>query len=82
MPTLVLSSFEDRLHLASPEGSGDQLREKFLLVSVIRLADAVGSVPSRRAGDPGSNLGPGENFSFKINENMTYQMVIFMLLNL
>ena len=32
------------------------------------LSDVVvGSAPTRRAGDPGSNPGPGENFSFKIN---------------
>ena len=33
---------------------------------VIRLGGTVGSAPERRAGDPSSNPGPGENFSLKI----------------
>ena len=43
-----------------PEGNGDSIREEFLLCTVGRLGDLV--VIARRAGDPGSNPGPGENF--------------------
>ena len=28
--------------------------------------------PARRAGDPGSNTGPGENFSFKFSLKLAY----------
>ena len=45
-----------------PEGNGDPIREEFLLGSVDRLGGLVVIAPARRAGDPGSNLGPGENF--------------------
>ena len=37
------------------EGKGDPIREEFLLVPVV-------IAPARRAGDPGSNPGPGEIF--------------------
>ena len=33
---------------------------------MVRLSGAVERAPAPRAGDPGSNLGPGENFSFKL----------------
>ena len=36
--------------------------------SVAKLVRA----PARKAGDPGSNPGPGENFSLKINKNYLY----------
>ena len=35
-------------------------------INYIRLGDAVGSAPACRTGSPGSNPGPGENFSFKL----------------
>ena len=44
------------------EGSGDHLREKLWVVPVVRLGGSVGSAPACRAGDPGSNPGPDENF--------------------
>ena len=47
-------------------GAGDQLREKFRLGPVVRLGGAVASDPARRAGDPSSNPGPGDNFSLKL----------------
>ena len=31
-----------------------------------RLVDLVAIAPARRAGDPGSNPGPGEHFSLKL----------------
>ena len=39
----------------------------FELAPVIRPDGIVGSAPARTAEDPGSNPGPGENFSLKIN---------------
>ena len=45
-----------------PEGKGDPIREEFLLGLVGRLVGLVVIAPARRAGDPGSNLGLGENF--------------------
>ena len=48
--------------LVLPEGNGDQIREEFLLGPVDRLSGLVVIAPARRAGDPGSILGPGENF--------------------
>ena len=49
-----------------PEGKGDPIREEILLGPVDHLADLVVKAPARRAGDPGSNPGPGENFSLKL----------------
>ena len=48
--------------LVLPEGEGDPIREEFLLGPVDRLGDLVVIAPARRAGDPDSNRGPGENF--------------------
>ena len=48
--------------LVLPEGNGDPIREEFLLAPVDRLDGLVVIAPARRAGDPGSNPGPGENF--------------------
>ena len=52
--------------LVLPEGKGDPIREEFLLGPVDRLGGLVVIAPARRAGDPGSNPGPGENFSLKL----------------
>ena len=41
---------------------GDPIREEFLLSPVDLLGGLVVIAPARRAGDPGSNPGPGENF--------------------
>ena len=41
---------------------GDPIREEFLLGPVYLLGGLLVISPSRRAGDPGSSLGPGENF--------------------
>ena len=46
-----------------PKGDGDLIREEFWLGPVDRLGGLVVIAPARRAGDPGSNPGPGENFS-------------------
>ena len=48
--------------LVLPEGKGHPIREEFLLGPVDRLGGLVVIAPARRAGDPGSNPGPGENF--------------------
>ena len=48
--------------LVLPEGNGDPIREEFLLGPVDRLGGLVVIALARRAGDPGSNPGPGENF--------------------
>ena len=40
----------------------DQVTEKFWLGPVVHLGGTVVSIPVRRAGDLGSNPGPGENF--------------------
>ena len=48
--------------LVLPEGKGDPIRDKFLLGPVDRLSGLVVIRSARRAGDPGSNPGPGENF--------------------
>ena len=54
--------------LVLPEGKGDPIREEFLLGPVDCLGGLVVIAPARRAGDPGSNPGPGENFfSYIIN---------------
>ena len=45
-----------------PEGMGDPIREEFLLGPLDLLGGLVVIAPVRRAGDPGSNRGPGENF--------------------
>ena len=52
--------------LVLPEGNGDPIREEFLLGQVDRLSGLVVIAPARRAGDPGSNPGPGENLFSKI----------------
>ena len=52
--------------LVLPEGKGDSIREEFLLGPVNRLGGLVVIAPAHRAGDPGSNPGPGENFSLKL----------------
>ena len=49
-----------------PEGGGDLLKEKFWLVPVLPLGCTLGSTPTCRAGDPGLNPGPDENFSLKL----------------
>ena len=41
---------------------GDPKREEFLLGPANRLGGLVVIAPERRAGDPGSNPDPGENF--------------------
>ena len=48
------------------EGKGDLIREEFLLGPVDCLGGLVVVAPARRAGDPGSNPGSGENFSLKL----------------
>ena len=48
--------------LLLPEGNGDPIREEFLLCHVDRLGGLVVIAPTRRAGDPGSNPGPGDNY--------------------
>ena len=48
--------------LVLPEGKGDPIREEFLVGSVDRLGGLEVKAPAHRAGDPGSNPGPGENF--------------------
>ena len=52
--------------LVLPEGKGDPIRDEFLLDPVDRLGGIVFIVPARRAGAPGSILGPGEIFSLKL----------------
>ena len=52
--------------LVFPEGKGDPIREELLLGPVDRLDALVVIAPARRAGDPGSNPGQGENFSLKL----------------
>ena len=47
--------------LVLAEGKGDPIREEFLLGPVDCLGGLVVIAPARRAGDPGSNSGPGEN---------------------
>ena len=48
--------------LVLPEGKGDPIREEFLLGPVDRLGALVDIALARRAGDPGSNPGAGEDF--------------------
>ena len=48
--------------LVLPKGKGDPISEEFLLGPVDRLGGLVVIAPARRAGDPGSNPGSGENF--------------------
>ena len=48
--------------LVLPEGKGDPVRKEFLLFPVDRLGGLVVIAPACRAGDPGSNPGPGEIF--------------------
>ena len=45
-----------------PEGNWDPIKEEFLLGPVDRLGRLVVIALARRAGDPGSNPGPGEKF--------------------
>ena len=52
--------------LVLPEGNGDPIREEFLLGPVDRLGGLVVIAPACRAGDPGSNPGPGENLALKL----------------
>ena len=47
--------------LVLPEGNGDPIREEFQLGPLDRLGGLVVIAPAHRAGDPGSNPGPGEN---------------------
>ena len=54
------------MSLVLPEGNGDPTREEFLLGSVDLLGGLVVIAPVRRAGVPGSNPGPGDNFSLKL----------------
>ena len=51
---------------ASSEVNEDQQRVKFFVALVFHLGGVVGSAPTHRAGDPGSNPGPGDNFSLKL----------------
>ena len=46
--------------LVLPEGNGDPIGEEFLLGPADRLDGLVVIAPALRAGDPGSNPGPGE----------------------
>ena len=48
--------------LVLPEGKRAPIREEFLLGPVDCLGALVVIAPAHRAGDPGSNPGPGENF--------------------
>ena len=48
--------------LVLPEGKGDPIREEFQLGPVDYLGGLVVRAPMCKAGDPGSNPGPGENF--------------------
>ena len=48
--------------LVLPEGKGDPIREEFLIGPVDRLGGLVVIAPARRAVDPSSNPGPGEDF--------------------
>ena len=56
----------DRWHYCFPESYGDLIREEFQLGPVDDLGGLVVIAPARRAGDPGSNPGPGENSSLKL----------------
>ena len=48
-----------------PEVEENLKRKKMFYVPVSRLGCESGRTPVRRAGDPESNLDPGENFSLK-----------------
>ena len=52
--------------LVLPEGNRDPIREEFLHGPVDRLDALVVTAPARRAEDPGSNPGLGENVSLKL----------------
>ena len=65
--------------LVLPEGKGDPIREEFLLGPVDRLGGLVVIAPARRAGDPGSNPGPGGNFSLIL---LLYQFILKNMVNL
>ena len=60
-----------------PEGKGDPIREEFLPGPVDRLGVLVVITPARRAGDPGSNPGPGKNFSLKSLFHQIISIVLF-----
>ena len=49
-----------------PSIRGDPIREEFLLGPADHLGGLMVIAPARRAGDPGSIPGPGENFSLKL----------------
>ena len=49
-----------------PEDNGDPIREEFLLGTADRLGGLAVIALARRAADPGSNPGLGENFSLKL----------------
>ena len=52
---------------------GDPIREEFLPGPVDCLGCLVVIAPARRAGDPGSNPGPGQNFfSLIINKTIEF----------
>ena len=61
-----------------PEGDGDLIREEFWLGPVDRLGGLVVIAPARIVGDPGSNPGPGENFSLKL---LIYIYCIYIYIN-
>ena len=55
---------------AGPESSEDLLKEKFWFGPEVLLGGAVKRAPMHRAKSPGSNPGPGENFSLKLTTQM------------
>ena len=42
---------------------------------MVHLGTAIGSASALRAGDPGSNPGPGGNFSLKLTLNKNFMMM-------
>ena len=48
--------------LVLPEGKRGSNKKEFLLGPVDRLGGLMVIAPARRAGNPGSNPGPGDNF--------------------
>ena len=52
-----------------PKVTGDEVREKFSLAQTICLIGTVGSALACKAGDPGSNPGPGEDFFNKLTHS-------------
>ena len=65
--------------LVLPEDNGDPIRKEFLLGPLDRLGDLVVIDPARRAGDPGSNPGPGENFFSSIINFLIYSICNYSL---